>query len=90
MKKQANISFLAWTARLARAAGARAVLVLLLLLVTSATARGGSQKSESPIGWLDGAEGYSLYIHVWGWSCDPYYEAGDILSGIDLVSFYIS
>ena len=49
-------------------------MTLLLMLMTSTTAWAGFQQSKSPIGWVDGAEGSALYVHVWGWSCDPYYE----------------
>ena len=83
MKTNTKISFLARTARLARATGARAALTLLLLLVSTTTAWAGYKLSQAPMGNIDGCEGGRLAIRVWGWTCDPYYETKDLAIELD-------
>ena len=52
----------------------RAAMTLVALLATTMQMWGGFILHQSPIGYLDGAEGRPGYIHVWGWTCDPYLE----------------
>ena len=52
----------------------RATMTLLLLLVTTTTAWATDHLSQAPMGCIDGCTGGRLAIHVWGWTCDPYYE----------------
>ena len=53
-------------------------MTLLLALVTTTTAWGGYKLSQPPMGCIDGCEGGRLRIHLWGWTCDPYYETKDL------------
>lgn len=57
---------------------ARIAVTLIFLLVCTTMAWAGDRKSEAPIGCMDDAEGASLYVHVWGWACDPYKETNSI------------
>ena len=56
---------------------ARIAMTLMLLLMTT-TAWAGYKLSQAPMGFLDGCEGGRLGIHVWGWTCDPYYETQNL------------
>lgn len=69
MKTKNNKTGLARTARIA--------VMLLLTLITSASAWGNDQLSQAPMGNIEGCTGGRLAIHVWGWTCDPYYEVWD-------------
>ena len=53
-------------------------MTLLLAFVTTTTTWGGYKLSQPPMGSLEGCEGGPLAIHLWGWTCDPYYETKDL------------
>lgn len=56
----------------------RLAMPLLLLLVTSTPAWAGYKLSQAPMGNVDGCQGGRLAVHIWGWTCDPYYETEDL------------